>query len=180
MAYLQQEKLIRISSVLTRPNDTTAYTANDLIASSVTAGSVVVPSFPALPNLSAEGLRIEHGIIRTSLVTGFTTSQLSIDLWSAAPTFTNGDNGAYAVATGAANWLGRLTSAVSDAFSGGVADGGALDVHPGTAYVAGVYPDMIFIPINRNASIFWSLRDVVGFTPAALQTFTLELLGYQS
>jgi hypothetical protein len=37
------------SSTLTRPANTTAYAQNELIASSTTAGSVVVPSIAACP-----------------------------------------------------------------------------------------------------------------------------------
>ena len=92
------------TSTLTLPGTTTAYAPGELMASSATAGSVVVPSF-AIPN-SAGGFYLP-GLILTSNDTASTAypgTIVQIDLWRVAPTFTNGNLGAYAVATGAAGY----------------------------------------------------------------------------
>jgi len=165
------------SSVLTRPNNTTAYAQNDLIASSATAGSIVVPSV-TIPRDEAEIVEIVGGRLITNLTTGFTTFQGHIDLWSAAPTFTNGDNGAYAVATGAASWLGHMSSDVSDAYSAG-ADGAFLHLVNGASSTDDYARDPIIWARKPGDVLYWTLREIdsTGFTPIANQTFTIHLVG---
>src|ERR1700730_14367879 len=100
--------LIRIrsnpTSTLTRPANTTAYAANQLIASSTTAGSVVVHSF----SIATGGAILSRLRLRTNATSGWGGVNLSINLWSAAPTYTNGNGGAYAAATGSADWLANF------------------------------------------------------------------------
>jgi hypothetical protein len=85
---------------------TTAYTANQLIANNGIAGSVTNPSF-SIAN-SAGGAAIP----RLRLTSNDTTSTawagqtVQVDLWSAAPTWTNGDRAAWLPATGSAAHLG--------------------------------------------------------------------------
>src|SRR5437660_138343 len=82
------------ASTLTRPANTTAYAANQLIASSTTAASIVVPSFATV---AGAGI-LPRLRLRTNAPSGWGGINLSINLWSAAPTYTNGDSGAYAPA----------------------------------------------------------------------------------
>jgi len=72
------------ASTLTRPANTADYAANQLIASSTTAGSVVVPSFAIA--ISAGGAINARLRLRTSATSGWGGVNLSINLWSAAPT----------------------------------------------------------------------------------------------
>lgn len=160
------------SSTLTRPNNATAYVQNQLIASNTTAGSIVVPSI-IIPRDDARSVSITRGRIFTNKV--LATLQLHVDLWSAAPTFTNGDGGAYAVATGWANWIGHLTSAAADVYSAS-GDGTMLALTPGSTYAAaGSIP--LISDHSPGGKIFWTLReiDATGFTPSALEIFTLTL-----
>jgi|WetSurMetagenome_2_1015567.scaffolds.fasta_scaffold393250_2 hypothetical protein len=170
------------SSVLTRPNNTTAYAQNDLIASSATAGSIVVPSFVLPRDKDAFSVTIKRGRLYTNLTTGFTTFQGHIDLWNKTPpTFTNGDNGAYAVATGSAGWIGHLTTEVSNAYAAG-ADGAFLSALIGSGTATDDYTrESIRFARTPGDKIYWSLREVdsTGFTPIANQTFTLVLELYQ-
>ena len=147
--------LLTPSSVLTRPADANAYVQNDLIASSTTAGSIVVPSFTFGGALMPAILR--NFRLLTSKTSGMSAFQGLVEFWSTAPTFTNGDNGAYAVATGAARWLGSCTTTIMTQ----VADG---------AYCSGE----VTIGIESNVT-YWTLKeaDATGFTPASGQTFTL-------
>jgi hypothetical protein len=162
--------LMQVRSTLTRPNDANAYAQNDLIASSTTAGSIVVPSL-ALPNSFFAWCMIRRLRLYTTKASGMSTFQALIEMWAdIAPTFTNGDNGAYAVATGAANYIGAMTMAVMTQ----VGDGGYAEGIPNKGSeigFAGSYPK----------NIYWSMKeaDATGFTPAALQPFTLvaELYG---
>src|SRR3954463_10166718 len=60
------------SSVLTRPADTTAYAANDLVANSTTARTVTVPSFAATPYALGTGA-IRRARLLTNKTSGMDT-----------------------------------------------------------------------------------------------------------
>lgn len=169
---------VSLSSTLTRPNNTTAYAQNDLIADNVTAGSVIVPSF-TLPVTDARVLEITRGRLITNLTTGFTTFSGHIELFSAAPTFTNGDNGAFAIATGAASWVGHMTTDIVGAYHQ-YGDGATVAVLNGAAAADDYSRDPILIPLSPGGAIYWAMRetDATGFTPIANQTFTLKLDGF--
>lgn len=159
------------SSTLTRPTpDVTGYSQNDLIASSATAGSVVVPSFTAA-RVAAGSFMMRKARLYTAKTSGMSAFQCIVEFWSAAPTFTNGDNGAYAVATGAASWLGRADFDVMTQ----VADGGYAAGIPHTGSDWG-------IKLGSGQVVYWTLKeiDATGFTPAAAQTFTLIPEIYQN
>jgi hypothetical protein len=157
------------SSILTRPADTTPYAAGDLIASSTTAGSIVVPSFAAVRAAGRTSL-IRGGRLVSNVTTGWGVL-LSIDLFLAsaaaagAPTHTNGDNGAYTIATGAARWLGRMTGTLIQ-FTDGAA---------GPLTCSGVNE----IPVDFTAEdaylVYWTLAVGAAMTPTPIsgQTFTL-------
>lgn len=174
---LVSQKLIQVSSTLTRPNDTTAYSIGDLVANNTVAGSVVVPSL-ALPvgiDADAEYVNIDHATLYSNLTTGAAAAQFHIDLWSVAPTFTNGDNGAFAVATGAASWIGHLTSTVDAA--GQMGDGFALVATPGEASTDNYSTNPVMWARKRGDVLYWSLKLLTTLTPIANETFTLMVKG---
>jgi hypothetical protein len=107
----------------------------------------------------------------TNKTSGMGTAQFLIEFWSAPPTFTNGDNGAYAVATGAAAFLGRATTTVLTQ----VGDGAYCSAVPDTGSELGV-------KLNSGQIVYWTLKeiDAAGFTPASNQTFTLIPEIYQN
>lgn len=149
-------------SILTRPADVNTYAQNDLIASSVTAGSVVVPPAKTLSQMAGTFL-FRRFRLYTNITTGWDATTFSIRLWSIAPTYTNGDNGAYAVATGAANYLGKVTLTLNQ-----FADGAA-----GVGTSADGVDIQIFMP--SGGSFFWDLQytGTGALTPISAQTFTL-------
>lgn len=152
------------SGTLTRPADTSAYAQNDLIASSTTAASVSVPYVNAARATENSGTII-RGRLYTNATSGWSTT-FAVNLWKTAPTYTNGDNGVYAVATGAAGFLGAMPFTLTQ-----VADGayGAAAPNVGNGIVFG-------LPTNQRP-IYWDLQytGAASLTPIASQTFTLEL-----
>jgi len=107
------------TSTLTMTSSTSAYSAGQLIANNATAGSLTVPSFTTT---SATGSAI---IPRLRLSVNDTTStawggvSIQVDLWSTAPTFTNGDRGAWLPATGTGSHLGAYTCTMSAEYGDG-------------------------------------------------------------
>lgn len=107
---------VRPTATFTRPADTTAYASGDLVANSVTAGSVVPMSF-AIGRAAATGGMIRRaGILMTGTV--LTNAQFRLHLYSASPVPSNGDNGAW-LTTLAANYLGAFDITCDKAFTDG-------------------------------------------------------------
>lgn len=163
-------KIASPTSVLTRPANTTAYTTGNLLASNTTAGSVVVPSFTAAGGAAGSGSLLSFRLL-SNKTSGMGGVSFAVEFWSAAPTFTNGDGGAYAVATGGAGWLGSATVA------------NMVQVGDGAHGVA--VPDTVAaidFALASGTSIFWTLQvtSSAGFTPASGQTFSLQPLVQQN
>jgi len=157
--------LVNPTSVLTRPANTTAYatTGNILIASSTTAGSVVVPSISTAARIATGSFMMRRCRLLTNKTSGWNGAVFEINFWSTAPTYTNGDAGVYAVATGAAGWLGAsfvtITQYADGAIGVGVPENGGE----------------IGVDLASGTSMFWDITIVSGaaLTPASGQTFTL-------
>ena len=147
------------TSVLTRPANTTAYASGQLIASSTTAGSIVVRSFAIAT--SAGGAIIPRLRLTTNAPTGWGAVNLSINLWSTAPTYTNGDGGAYAPATGYAIWLANILMALTQFGDGAVGSGSITSAN------------QMSLKLSSGTSVFWDLKILSAATPITGQTFTL-------
>lgn len=126
------------------PATTTAYTAGQLMANSATGASVVVPSFNI--NALAGPDTVLH---RGELWIGDTTAnswngqKITIDLWSAAPTFTNGDRSTFSPTTGTASHLAAFTCIMSSIYGDGV--WGECTINNGSALIiSGTGPTQIF------------------------------------
>ena len=133
-----------------------------MVANNVTAG-FVVPSFAIAT--SAGGAIIPRVRVITSATSGWNNVQLSINLWTVAPTYTNGDNGAYAP-TGAANWLANYIVALTQ-FNDGAVGGGGLT---GSSELS--------IKLGSGTTVYTDIQILTAATPASGQTFNIipELL----
>lgn len=150
-------------STFTRPADTTAYGAGDLIANSATAGSVT----PLEWSMNGSG---RSGIIRRVRIykSSTTTTQASfqLHLFDSAPTVSNGDNGALAIATNLDSWLGVVALDMTSGAEAG-ASAGLVDVS-GALEIGVSKPAM-------TRSIYGLLEAVGTYTPASGETFTIRL-----
>lgn len=151
--------LISTSTSFTRPADTTAYAANDLVANSTTAGSVVPMSF-TIPKLS--GFKLYKVSIARSNAT-VTNAKFNLHLYGLSPTCSNGDNGAWL--TTASNWLGSFAvDGSTQTFS-----------DTSTAYaISATYP-FLLLPAGRT--IYGLLQATAAYTPASAEVFTVTLTG---
>jgi hypothetical protein len=148
-------------AVLIRPLNTTAYSANDLIANNVTAGSVQVPTCTVAREVGFGGA-IPRFRLTTNVTTGWDGALLKVRFWTAAPTYTNGDNGAYAVATGAAGYMGKIIITLEQ-FGDGASGVGAPEVG-----------SFIAFKLAAGQVIYWDIQETSGaLTPISGQTFTL-------
>ena len=152
-----------LAASFTRPNDTAAYGAGDLVANSTTAGAVV-PLRIDLGNIVAAG----HGITRitrarlTKSGTSPANASFRIHLYEAAPVPQNGDNGAWSTDS-AASWLGGIDVASMLAFTDGCTGTGSA--------TAG---SEMFLRL-AGAAIFALIEAKAAYTPVANEVFTLTL-----
>jgi hypothetical protein len=90
----------------TLTSTTTAYTAGQLIANNGAAGSVTNPSFSIANSAGGAAIPRLRLISNDTTSTAWAAQTVQVDLWSAAPTWTNGDRAAWLPATGSASHLG--------------------------------------------------------------------------
>jgi hypothetical protein len=147
----------------TRPANTTQYSANDLVANNATAASVVPMSF-GINRLGRAG--IIRGVRLYKSDKTATSASFKVHLFTADPgTPTNGDNGAFGVAS-AENYLDAVSVDLS---SSGLA-GGTTGIMKRSAATA--------IPFEApalNNKLYGLLEAIGTYTPASGETFTVTL-----
>jgi hypothetical protein len=142
---------------LTRPADAAVYAAGDLIANSITAGSVLPLVF--------EG--VKRGIILRALIgkSGpiVTNAQFRLHLFSRGTlTFANGDNGVLSC-NGAADYLGAMEGTLGLAFT----DSGMGIATPISGMGSGI--------LLMSGSLFGVLEARAAYTPISAEVFTVQL-----
>ncbi len=150
----------RPSDSFTRPANTTAYAASDLVANNTTAGSVVPLQFKVARTLSGTGF-IRGAKIKKSN-TSTTNARFSLLLFRTSPVSAAGDNAAFACPE--SNYLGRFDITVDEAFS----DGAVGFAIPRTR------PEIAF-DLDETEVIYGLLRATAAYTPASGETFTVTL-----
>lgn len=149
---------IRPSTSFVRPADTTAYAVGDLVANSTTAGSVTPMTFAVGRDADSGGMIRRIRLRKTG--TGITNALFRLHLYSASPTPSNGDNGAW-LTNQAANYIGAVDVVVDRAFTDGAAGNGVP--------VSGA-------EINFTSQTIYGLLEARGtYTPASGETFTVSL-----
>lgn len=104
------------TATFTRPANTTAYTANDLVANDATAGSVVAMTFKMT---SGGGWLRQIALHKTDV--SVTNAAFRLWMFTAAPTMADGDNGAFAMSSPAfTTLLGTIDVTVDQVFGDAV------------------------------------------------------------
>lgn len=151
--------VLELKQSFTRPADTTAYAANDLVANSTTAGSVV--PLEMTNNTFLGGAYIRRARLYKS-GTSVTNTSFRVHIYKSSPTPANGDNGAFST-NNVADYLGALDVTIDRAFTDGS---------------FGVALPMIGNEINFTDStddIFALIEAKAAYTPASGEVFTLTL-----
>lgn len=134
-------------STLSLTSSTTAYTSGQLVANNATAGSVTNPSF----SMPAAGGAIPRLRVQTTdtTSTAWANASIQIDLWNAAPTWTNGDHATWLPATGSASHIASFTCSFPSAVWG---DGLATECTPNQGnYIS-----------TTSTTIYWSVQATSG------------------
>lgn len=164
---------VRIIANFTRPADTTAYAAGDLVANSTTAGSVIPLTFANAVRTAGDCLRIERVRVSKSS-TSLTNAQFRVHMFEASPTPTVGDNGVFNT-SGALSTNNVLNHAgsfpVTMSWSG---SDGAMGIGvPTTGAGATISP-------TSGTTIFALLEVTAAYTPVSGETITVVLEGYRT
>lgn len=153
------------SANFTRPGDTNAYTIGDLIANNTAAGSVTPLSW-TVNQTAAQGVYIRRVILRKS-TTGVTAPQFRLHLYTASPTVTNGDNGAFSSTLSGSFCDLDVNMYTTNPYSDGNEGIGA----PNTGGECGVVP---------SAQTVYGLLEARGaYAPGTSEVFTAVLEVYQ-
>jgi hypothetical protein len=151
------------ASAMTRPSDTAAYAAGDLVANSTTAGSVAAITL-TVSDVNDAPVCIERIRIVTGLTSPITGVSFRIHLYQSNPTSSSGvvggDNTAFNVKLGTI--IGTMVGTFKTYNDGSVAfcvpeDGARI----------------ITIPTSGAKTVFALLQTINIFTPASGSTFTL-------
>lgn len=162
--------VVIVGGSFTRPGDTTAYASGDLVANSVTAGSVV-----AIP-LSAGSRNGGTGMIRrvrlTKSGTSLTNASFRVHFYKTDPALatgiSNGDNGAWL--TKDSTWLGAVDITVATAFSDAAKGVGVPNNGTEINYDCAATASTIYALIEARA----------GYTPGNAEVFTLAVEIWQN
>jgi hypothetical protein len=150
------------ASSFTRPNDTSVYASGDLVANSTAAGSVVALSWTAARFAAGSFVVLRARLFKSG--TSAASAAFRIHLFSAAPTVSNGDNGVFSIATGAADYLGSLDVNSMQAGADGCMGHGAPNIG-----------SQIAVKLN-SGQILYGLVEVRGaYTPGAQEVFIVVL-----
>lgn len=169
-AYLSTFIVAAGSAAITRPANTTAYTAGDAVSNSATAGSVTSGTFP----LSATNdfpITIEE-VLCLSTDTGLGGKNMRLWLFNADPTASSGigggDNAAFSQKQ--AGFIGSMVAT----FMSGVSDGAV------GRFVPEYGSRIITTPVSGAKTVFFLLQTIDAFTPSANSTtFTFTAKGFQ-
>lgn len=150
-----------VSSTMTRPANTTAYAAGDLIANNATAGSVTAVTF-TLADANDQPFEIRRMLVDTT-DTGLKGKTVTALLWRSDPTASsgvvNGDNGAFSIKHGA-----TFCAAMQGTFRSDFSDGAWGEFVP-------IYGGSILGAPGSGAQTLWLLyKSEEAFTPSANST----------
>lgn len=150
---------ISVSAAFTRPANTTAYAATDLVANSTIAGSVL-PEVVNDPRVQPNGTYFNwlRRVILKHSQASVTNSSFAIWLMNAVPSVTNGDNSVIAGPT-----LAQIIDIVPIDVDRLVTGAGAI----GQAYYD---TGLIRLP----SSFYFLIEATAAYTPASAEVFTVE------
>lgn len=161
------QAIIPAAATIARPGDTTPYASGDLLANSVTAGSVVISTFANVNRATGLGGRV-MGVRMQKSVNVITNAAFRLHLFTVIPTVvTNGDNSPISgnIVALAKNYLGYLDITAMTGFS---------DVSWGIGAPDNARQQLPFVAVARDIYGLWEVRGA--YTPGNAEVFTFALI----
>lgn len=164
---------VKLSVSFTRPANTTAYAAGDLVANDTTAGSVAALTFTNAVRTAGDCVRIDRARVAKTGTT-LTNASFRLHLFETIPVPSVGDNAAFN-SSGALSTTGGLVyvGSIAVTMDIGGSDGGSGRGVPSTGSAMTICP-------TSGTSIFGLLEATAAYTPASGETFTVILEGFRT
>jgi hypothetical protein len=150
-------------TTITRPADTTAYTAGDLVASSTTAATVNGAPTTIAAARGADIVSVATRCILKKTGTGLPNAIFRVHFYNAATTVSNGDNGTWL--TTSANYLGFFDITCTQVFTDAAIGVGT----PGSGSM------MTFTPASGTSNLYFLIEARAAYTPISGEVFTVSL-----
>lgn len=147
---------------LQRPADTLAYTVGDIVAQSTVAASCSGVPIAASRDLDTTGVLRRCRVKAND--TAWLNANLYVHVFKDAPTFSSGDNAAFAAALSESNYLGAFSVTLDQKFSGSIVKG------IGTPLAGS---EIIFDPSAGTKNVFFVIETRSVVTPGSAKTFTV-------
>ncbi len=157
-----------VTASFTRPADTANYATGDLIANSITAGSVVVPS-AALARANDIPFIIQRLRLHKSTNTT-NNAKFRVHFYRAIPAVTNGDNGALSTT----QTLHKIGFVDIDMTADTTGNDGAYGIG---AFTQGT--GALCLPSTGTQNIFWLIEARAGYSPGNAEVFTAQFEVFQ-
>lgn len=154
------------TATFTRPADTTAYASGDLVANNTTAGSVT-PLSLTVARVAAGSFLLRRVRLRKS-GTSVTNATFRVHFYSASPSVTNGDNGAW-LSSGSADYIGSMDVSTMKAFSDGAVGVG----QPNEGYE-------LTHKLASGQIVYALVEARAAYTPASAEVFLLTVEDLQN
>lgn len=151
-----------IGGSIQRPADTAAYAVGDIVAQSTTAGSCSPVPVAVSRDIDTTGI-MRRCRVKVNDLAWFNAS-LYVHVFKDAPTFSSGDNAAFAAALTESNYLGAFTVTLDQKFSGSIVKGIGVPV-------AG--SEIVFDPSAGTKNVFFVIETKSAVTPGSAKTFTV-------
>ncbi|AIE87003.1 hypothetical protein [Fimbriimonas ginsengisoli] len=159
-------RIARTGDSFTRPADTTAYASGDLVANSVTAGSVTPLSFAVARVAQGSGMLRRLKLRKSN--TSLTNASFRVHLYLSSPVPSNGDNGAWLTDNGA-SYIGSFDVTMDRVFTDGAVGIGTPTV--GTE---------INFALTSGQVVYGLIEARAAYTPASAEVFTVILEDLQN
>jgi len=163
--------IVATGTALTRPANTTAYSAGDSVSDNATAGSVTANSI-TVADVADQPVTVEVVTLTTADTgPGAAGATFEMHLFDSNPTSSSGvgagDNAAYTQKR--AGWVGVLSGTFR-----AMSDGSVARLVPSSGDNR-----IITTPVSGAMTLYWQLVAVTGFTPSANSTtFILTVEGF--
>jgi hypothetical protein len=155
-----------------RPADTTAYTANDLVAGSTSVAATNSPIIADAVYDGADGFRLDRVRLYKS-GTSLTNASFRVHIFNALPVWSVGDNGAGgAINALAVSDMASHVGFVDITMDRASATAGAYGMANPSSGAITVKPSVI-----TSTAIYVAVQALAAYTPASAETFTVALEG---
>lgn len=149
------------TGTFTRPANTTAYASGQLVANSTTAGSVTYGT------LAVSRYTDKSGMIRRVRLkksgTSTTNAQFRVHFYKTAPTFSNGDGGAWLSTE--SDYLGAVDVTMDKVFTDAASGIGTSNTGS----------EINFVPNSGTTTIYWAVEARAPYTPSSAEIFTVSV-----